>query len=222
MAGNQKELFARYLEAGDKDRCLDFAITSLQEGSIDIAGLYEEILTPALNEMNTCLSEDSDCIWKEHFKTSIVRTIIECCYPFILKVKKRIKRLGIKVLVFCPENELHEMGARMVTDFFVLNGYDALFVGANTPVLQIKAAINREKPKYAAISVSDYYNLVAAQKAVKLIREAAEHRVYILVGGTAFENNKDAVSLIGADDCIACYADIVRMREGECRYETGI
>ena len=222
MGTGYKELFIEYLEAEDKDKCLDFALRRLSEGEFDIRELYEKIMAPALNQIKICPAENVNWIWKEHVKTSIVRTIIECCYPYIMKEKKAIKSLGIKVLVFCPENELHEIGARMITDFFILNGYNAIFVGANTPTEQIKAAVIYEKPRYVAISVSNYYNMISLKRAIEQIKATANNTVSILVGGIAFRGERNLAAQIGADAYLESYMDIRKLGEGDWKNEIGL
>lgn len=222
MENENKELFNKCFQAEDKDACLDFVISRLHSGEISIYELYEGILAPALNSLKICPQDESNCIWKEHVKTSIIRTIIECCYPFIARAKKDTKKVGIMVLVFCPENELHEIGARMVTDFFTLSGFDAIFIGANTPREQIKVAIDCIKPGYVAISVTDYYNLVAAKKAIDLIKTVSNGKTKVLVGGNAFRDNMELVAQIGADAYLESYEDVRRLGEEVLSNETGI
>lgn len=77
-----------YLENEDKENAVSYSLGLLDKNEIDITTLYEEVLAPSLNNM-VCKDEDEDLfIWKEHVRTSIVRTIIECCYPYIVKVVK--------------------------------------------------------------------------------------------------------------------------------------
>ena len=217
-----KNKFIEYLKAEDKESCVNFALDLVHKEIVTISALYEEILGPALNSINSCPGEEPDCIWKEHMQTSIVRTVIECCYPFVVQEVNKKRKLNIKVLVLCPENELHEIGARMVSDFFLLNGYDAVFVGSNTPKEQIKAAIARSKPRYIAISVTDYYNLVAAKNTIHLAKQSVDLEVKILVGGSAFRKNIDAVAQIGADLYIDTYEDIKRLGEEDYKNAFGV
>ena len=43
------------------------------------------------------------------------------------------ERCGRCVVVTCVGGELHELGARMVGDFFDMAGWDTYFCGADTP-----------------------------------------------------------------------------------------
>lgn len=202
--------FFNYLEAEDKQGAVKFAVGILESGNIDIVDLYEQVLTPSLYNM-TCKKDDKNsCIWREHERTSIVRTIIECCYPHIMKEieEQSIKIKPGNVLVLCPAEEYHEIGARMVADFFMLCGYKAIFIGSNTPREDLLSSLDYLKPKYIAISVTDYYNLVTAAKTIKELRESSYKNYEIIVGGQAFKKNPEAYKKIGADKFVSTFKDI--------------
>ena len=211
--------FISLLSQENKEKCVDFVLSRLSKGELDIATLYDEILAPALNSI-VCEFEDTDIfVWKEHVKSAIVRTIIECCFPHVIRERdaRYGGRMGEKVLVVCPVDEYHEIGAKMVADYFTLCGYDATFVGANTPGMNIVAAVSDAKPKYLAISVSNYYNIVAAEKAIAKIREAGHRNLKIIVGGNAFRKNPDEYRRIGADMLLQTFEDIKDLRGGGSR-----
>ena len=152
-----KEALLKSLEEENKDKSVKLALEALNTGKITIPFLYEEILKPSLYNIDEC--KDDDCIWKEHVRTSIVRTIIEVAYPYVIEQKQGVVSNGLKVLLVCPEKEYHEIGLRMMADFFSLNGYEAIYIGTNTPKEQVLYAVNRLEPDYLALSVTDYYQI---------------------------------------------------------------
>lgn len=211
-----KEQFVEYLEMEDKERAYHYVMQKLQSEEIDVIDLYTKVLTPALNEMKCELSDHRICIWKEHIRTAIVRTIVEACYPFILKKRKELDLPDQgSVIVVCPPEEFHDLGARMVSDFFMINGYHSIFVGSNTPFEDFYQAIEILKPNIVAISVSNYYNLVVTKKIIATIREKIKDPVKIVVGGNAFFNRIDNFKLVGADIYTATYEDIQKIKEWE-------
>jgi methanogenic corrinoid protein MtbC1 len=208
--------FIRIIEKEDKRASIDFAVSRLQSKELDIVTLYSEILAPSLNHMK-CEGTEEFCIWKEHVRSSIVRSIIENCYPFVESErdeKYRSGASGVKVMVLCPAEELHEIGPRMVADFFTLLGYDVTFVGANTPKKSFLSAIETIKPKYIAISISNYYNLSAARRTIEDIRGTRHGKVRILVGGYAFRKNPEAYREIGADALVDTFSDLKKLKGG--------
>lgn len=199
--------FISYLEEENKGKALECILDKLETGKIQIVDLYKDVLAPSLNNMECKLENKEICIWKEHVRSSIIRSIIECCYPYVLKEKVK-DDTGKKVVIVCPSEEYHEIGARMAADFFILCGYDTTFVGSNTPKEDFLAAINVIKPDYIVVSVTNYYNLVAAKKDIDKIRGEGSFKGKILVGGYAFKNNKEAVNKVGADRFIDSFEDI--------------
>ena len=106
--------FISYLDAQNKEKGVIFVLSNLSDGQIDIPTLYNEILTPALNEATCKLEQRELCIWEEHLRTSIVRTIIEICYPYVIRARN--ERVGTslkgKVIVVCPPEESRMVSGR--------------------------------------------------------------------------------------------------------------
>jgi len=199
-----------YIEKEDKESAVEYAINLLNEGKIDILTLYRDILSPSLNNMFCNVDEKEICVWREHVRSSIVRTIIECAYPYVIKEREKrgIKRKNQSAIVVCPQEEYHEIGARMAADFYTLLGFDTVFVGANTPKEDFVSAINVLKPKYVVISVTNYYNIVNAERAIKKLRQKANYDLRIIVGGYAFKSNKEVYKKIGADYLLDTFEEI--------------
>jgi methanogenic corrinoid protein MtbC1 len=210
--------FLSYLDNKDKEKCVQFAVSNLTNGVLDVVTLYEEILTPALYSKFGGPDQKDIIIWEEHVRTSIVRTIIECCYPYVIKERdeKYKSRPKDKVVVLCPPEELHEIGARMVADFFTLCGYNITFVGANTPRDDIVNAIKYFQPEYIAISITNAFNLVTARKVVKRIVELEDSLKFkVILGGQACKNNPETCREMGVDLILNSFEDIRGLSEGE-------
>lgn len=190
------ELFDQFLvpfQISDKEQCVLLAMKWLQEKRIDTISLYEKILSPALATIECDVAAQEQSIWKEHIKTAIVRTIVECSYPYVLAEKR--DEFGTdwkgKVAVFCPDGEYHELGARMVSDFFTRLGYQSSFVGKSTPKEEILNLAMTLKPDCVAMSITNVYNLVAAKKAIDYLKEHGV-RLPVYVGGAALTHNDAA------------------------------
>jgi methanogenic corrinoid protein MtbC1 len=204
-----------YFDKKDKDSCVHFAMTGITNGLFTLPQLYEEVLTPALFSIDLCQGEDKGCIWDEHVKTGIVKTVIEALYPDVIKSKSKVEPLKIKVLLACPERELHDVGLRMMSDLFAIEGFDPVFIGANTPRDQVSIAIQIEKPKYVAISITDHYHLSEAKKLIEEIRKDHGNGISIILGGRAIKNNMTLFQNLDGDLFMDSYEDIIRLKEGE-------
>lgn len=207
---NLIEKFMDSFEKLDKEACVKLIQDSLKLNQIKIPDLYENILAPALNNMQCHNQEEKYCIWEEHVKTAIIRTIIENSYLLVLQ--ERDKNTNVKkekVVSLCPEGENHDLGAKMVADFFTLEGFEVLYVGANTPKFEFLDLIEIVQPQIIAISITNYYNLVSTKDTIRDIRARVNIPIDILVGGNAFRKNTDFKEL-GADFLLNSYHDIKR------------
>lgn len=198
-----------------KDRCVIWATENVKEGKLTIPELYGEVLVPALYSIDDCPEENPGCIWDEHVKTSIIRTIIESLYPTIIKLAERADEKNKKIVLTCPEREYHEVGLRMMADFFQINGYQVIYIGSNTPRNQIWEVIRSEKPDYVGISVTDYYLLSEAKKIIEKIKLECSKDIMIILGGQAFRNNPHTVEDFGGDIYIENYHDVLSLERGE-------
>ncbi len=213
---NNSDKFMQILENENKEEAVDFAMGLLKSGAVDIIKLYSDILKPALNNMQCSLADKDICVWKEHVRTAIVRTIVECCYPYV--IEKRNKENNPKrgnVIIVCPPEEYHDLGARMVADYFTICGYNAIFVGNNTPYDDFYNAADKINPDIIAISVSNYYNLVVTKKIIEDLRKKISKNTKIVVGGYAFTRDSKNISIVGADYYTDTFEDIKIVTEKE-------
>lgn len=202
--------FLGHLEREDRFACIEYAVSKLSSGELDVVTLYEDIVGPALNSIDCNINDKGFCIWKEHVRSSIVRTVIENCYTYVIKEREKSKISGRAgtAAVICPDGEYHEIGARIVADFFTMCGLDTTFVGSSTPKEEFISVLEYLKPDFIAVSVTNYYNLVSAGKTIKEIRSRYKGNLKILVGGNAFLKNPDAYKEIGADTHVRTFNEI--------------
>ncbi|HCX64086.1 MAG TPA: hypothetical protein DHN33_02595 [Eubacteriaceae bacterium] len=210
--------FKQYLEKEEKENAVRFAQRVVRD-QVSIQRFYEEILTPAMNTIE-CHNEEEDlCIFREHIRSGILRSVIESLYPVILE--QRSHATGKKAVVLCPDGEFHEMGARVVADYFTLLGYDSIFIGNSTPKESVVDAINYFSPDILAFSVTNYYNLHALQKTVEWIKNRYETPPLLLAGGNAVYRNRTFVEDLEVT-VIQQFKDLEQALKGGESNETGI
>ncbi|MEC9484747.1 MAG: cobalamin B12-binding domain-containing protein [Candidatus Izemoplasma sp.] len=211
----KKEYKALYetIKQAKKSKAVHMALDMVKNGKIDIITLYEHVLEPVLNDID-CGIDDLACIWQEHIRTNIVRTIIEAMYVHLEEMFKNndYQSLNKKVLVVCPTEEYHEIRARMATDFFYLVGYESIYIGANTPLHVIISAIKEEKLDILALSVTNRYHLSVTKHLVDAVK-VINPDIKIYVGGRAF-SSKDADTLIEPDKILWTFADFEALVKG--------
>ena len=207
-----KSAFMESLDRENKDECIQLSLEALEKSIYTIPTFYEEVLKEALYLVDEC--SDEDCIWREHVRTSIVRSVIECLYPHVINLKKQAVSANKKVVLACPEKEYHEIGLRMIDDFFNILGYKTIFVGTNTPKNQVLSAVLRMRPDYLAVSVTDYYLLFETQKMIQNVKSVFKD-LKIIVGGIAFKGNFSSIEKIGGDIYLETFQDLIQLRNGE-------
>lgn len=212
--------FVKILETEDRYEALRFILELMKEKKYSILEIYEELLTAALNAMVKTDDENVD-IWKEHVRTSIIKTIIENLLPFVQAERNATATpRGKTVAVLCPPEEYHDVGARMVTDILTIHGYETIFVGGNTPLRVFEAGLASQPIDYIAISISNPYHLVSTRRIIEGIR-AADDQVKIWVGGNAINKLEDRAEVLRADLIIHSLRDLADL-EGGVGNETGI
>ena len=161
---------------------------ALSNETISIEDLYENVLRKSLLVLTDKETDPTHKIWKEHIQSAIVRTIIEMAYPFVLKQRKT--NLNKKAAIVCPDGEQHELGARMVSDYLRILGFETYFVGRDTPRLEFLDMIKTLNLDVVAISVTNYYNL---SKALQTVVDVKEHfpEVTLVAGGRGLDLNAE-------------------------------
>lgn len=204
--------FVSLLDKEEKDKAIQYSLDVLKKKEVTLEELYLNVLAPSLYNFHCNDQDESICIWKEHARTSIVRTILEATYPFVIERKKEIKQKGKTIMVVCPSEEYHEIGAIIVAHYLSLAGYDARYIGANTPKNNIVSAVDVLHPDFVAISVTNYYNLVVTKKITEEIKTKYPE-VKIIVGGQAF-NHPGALEQVQYDYFLSSLTDLSQLEGG--------
>jgi len=115
----------------------------------------------------------------------------------------------------CVPGELHEMGARMVTDFFEMNGWDTYYLGANMPSESVVKYILETKPQCLAISATMTFHVSAVEELIRLIRmtPGMPSDLKIMVGGYPFEVAEGLWKNVGVDGFAQSATDAIELAE---------
>ena len=175
------EEFLKALIAGKHTLCAELAHKYLLKPS-SIKALYEDILKKALYEVGVLWEFNKISVATEHLASAIVESILNQLYPEIISEKKNNK----VVIAACVEKEFHQIGIKMISDLFEMNGWNALFLGSNTPTPEIISFMKIKNPDLLALSLSLYFNLPELEKMIKMVQSEFPD-FPILVGGQAFQ-----------------------------------
>ncbi len=174
-----KDFLAAQL-AGDRQAALRVLVENGLHRGFTIPELHLKVIQPAQYEIGRLWQENRISVAREHLATAIAQLGLAHLYRHL----PRDESNGRKVLVSCVEGELHEVGARMASDFLEMAGFDVYFLGANVPTDHLITMVREEQPDLLVLSVAITYHLPALKAAVKRLR--IEHpRLPIAVGGGA-------------------------------------
>ena len=203
LTGTAREPLAlAYLTAllrAERRTAIDMITGAVADG-IPIRELYLDVFQPVQREIGRLWQNNEISVAEEHYCTASTQAMMGQFYPQILSTP----RIGRKVVVACVGNELHEIGTRMVADFFEMAGWDGIYVGANTPAAALVEMVCRERPQLVALGVTMTYHLGTLGKVIERLR--GDERcadVKILVGGYVFQQHRELWRSVGADGSAA-------------------
>lgn len=189
LVQNTHKEFLNLLLSGNRSMCSDFAHKYVNNNG-SIQELYENILKKALYDVGELWEYNKISVATEHLASAIVEAILNEFYSKIILNKKNNKT----VIVACVEKEFHQIGIKMISDIFELNGWHAYFLGANTPTQELIAFAKTIKPDMLAISLSIYFHLPIIENMIQMIRKEFP-KLPILVGGQAFRHGGQNILL---------------------------
>jgi MerR family transcriptional regulator, light-induced transcriptional regulator len=166
--------------AGDRGRCVEI-VKELLESEIQLKELYIQLFQRSLYEVGRLWETNKISVAVEHLCTSITESLINLVYPYMFAAEHS----GKKAVITCTPGEYHQIGARMLADYFELKGWDSYFLGSNTPVTGLVKFIEECHPDLLAVSMSVYFNLNSLHTLVKSVCEYFPD-LEIIVGGQAF------------------------------------
>jgi|AntRauTorcE11897_2_1112592.scaffolds.fasta_scaffold00437_4 methanogenic corrinoid protein MtbC1 len=188
----------KYLDlllSGDRKKAAQL-IRKLVDDGTSIKDIYEHIFQKTQYEVGALWQTNQITVAHEHFCTAATQLIMSQLYPEIFATKKTGKRL-----VSCSVgSELHEIGIRMVTDYFEMEGWDTYYLGANMPDNHLIASIKETKADLLAISITIPLHISKAKNLIEKIRLESEfEQMKIIVGGYPFKIVPNLWKKVGAD-----------------------
>ncbi len=171
-------------------------VHDLIERGIDIKTIYITIFQASQHEIGRLWQNNQINVAQEHYCTAATQVIMSKLYPYIFKTPKS----GHRMVAACVNGELHELGIRMVADFFEMEGWDTYYLGANTPVKSLLESLSQYQAELLCISATINFNLAALAELIKAVRQSADtSKIKVLAGGRPFNIDPDLWWKIGAD-----------------------
>ena len=185
LAGTEAlDILARdYLAAllrGERQTASRLILDEADRGT-PVRDIYLLVFQRVLREVGRLWHCNHIGVAQEHYCTACTQVIISQLYPRVFSGEKKGRRL----VSTSVGGDLHEIGGRMVSDFFEMDGWDTFYLGANTPVSGVLQQVAERNPHVLAISASIPLYTHAVAELIAATR-ATGNPPRIMVGGAPF------------------------------------
>jgi MerR family transcriptional regulator, light-induced transcriptional regulator len=188
--------FLNHLIQMNSEQAYLFVLNEIENG-MSIKEVYLNILQPTLYKTGELWHQRKISVAKEHYITAAIQHIIGRLYQQLFKHKEQPK---YKVTAVCAGDELHEIGMRMVADFFEISNWDSYFLGSNIPVSVVLNQLVEQPTDLLAISATTSSHLVQVRDLIQAVRNHPTlKKTKIIVGGRAFNETPNLWKMIQAD-----------------------
>jgi MerR family transcriptional regulator, light-induced transcriptional regulator len=189
------EQYLEFLLDGDRHSAGKMIIEAVDNG-ISVKDIYLNVFQSSLYEIGRLWQENKITVAQEHYCTAATQLIMSQLYPYISKGEKT----GKVLVATSVSKELHEIGVRMVADFFEMEGWNTFYLGANTPTESIIETIIENNADLLLISATISSHIGEVIELIKTVRSCRECRdSKIIVGGYPFIVDKELWKKVGAD-----------------------
>jgi MerR family transcriptional regulator, light-induced transcriptional regulator len=168
---------------GDRSEALRIIREDATAAGLSIGQIYLGIIQDTQYRIGHLWEEGTVTIAQEHLATAISQLAIAQLYSMM----PRGAVSGRSVLIACVPGETHDMGPRIVADFFEMAGFDVRFLGADVPLEEIVDSALWHRPDLIALSATMSYNIPAFTETVRALRAQFGDDVLIAAGGQAFQ-----------------------------------
>jgi methanogenic corrinoid protein MtbC1/DNA-binding XRE family transcriptional regulator len=177
---NRADPVHRYVDAllgGDEDAAA-VVVTNAVAAGMAIADVYTALLTPAMIRVGDLWRRRRIDVAQQKLATQITLNQMDR----LRATGARKTRLPYRALVCCVEGETHSTGARMAADLLRLEGWSVDFLGADVPVRDVVALVQRREPNVLALSVTMQGNIKHVRRLLDELRRMPA-RPKIIIGG---------------------------------------
>ena len=199
MDNHLSPLAQNYLDnllIGNRNIALSLILNEASSG-VAVKDIYLQVFQPVQYEIGRLWQTNRISVAQEHYCTGATQLVMSQLYPYLFTGEKKNR----KMVTTCVPGELHEMGARMVTDFFEMHGWDTYYLGANMPIDGVIRFLKEVKPQCLAISATMTFHVSEVEDMIRRIRLSPDvpETMKIIVGGYPFKVAEGLWKSVGAD-----------------------
>ncbi len=192
------ELAKTYLNLllqGKRPEAAECIMNAVKQG-VSIKDIYLYVFQASQYEIGRLWHGKKVSVAQEHYCSAATERIMSQLYARIFGTERR----GRTYVGACVGGELHQIGSRMVADFFEMDGWDTYYMGANTPTPGILQAISEHNADILGISLSMSFHRSTLENLIQSVRKS-EHaeKLKIIAGGYSFIADPNLWKAVGAD-----------------------
>ena len=159
------------------------------------ADIYLEVLTPSQARLGKLWREGVINVAQEHLGTAITLDVMDS----LRREMKSQTGLGTRAVVTPVEGDPHWIGARMIADFLVMDGWEVDFLWIDTPAKDLAEYVQQRNVDLVALSSTQPEFLPNAKATADAIRELNRPAPKIMLGGRALYETNQNVKDLGCD-----------------------
>lgn len=195
---------------GDRTKA-EGVIEAALDAGVPVPALHTDVITRVQAEVGRMWQVGEIHVAEEHLGSRIVEDVL-------VFLRHRVRPAASSnaprktVVTASVAGNLHDIGARIVSDQFHLEGWKSIFLGADMPAGDLVLAVRDFKPDLVALSVGLGLNLRAASETIEAIRKERPD-TKVLVGGRPFDLVSRLWADVGADGCASDAVSAVQQGE---------
>jgi methanogenic corrinoid protein MtbC1 len=176
-------------------RAAEGVVDRFLEHGGDVAGVYADILMPALIHTGREWEHDRISVAHEHYISEVTRELIRSLGP---RMWSHAEGEGPSAVACCAPGERHVLGLLMVRDVLRSSGVTVHLLGEGAPAEAIRDFVVESRADWLCLSCTLGLHLPEVAQLIAMVRKERPD-VLILLGGSAFDGHPERAQLLGAD-----------------------
>ncbi len=206
------ELAQQYLDTllkADRKTASHLILDAVEKG-IPIKDIYIHVFQRSQYEIGRLWQMNKVSVAQEHYCTAATQLIMSQLYSHIFSTTRK----NHTVVATCVGGDLHEIGIRMVSDFFEMEGWDTYYLGANTPTPSVLQELETRHAEILAISATMTFHIRAVEQLIATVHSSNTlQHIKIIVGGYPFNIEPELWKHVGAHAYASNAQDAITVAE---------
>ncbi len=151
--------------------------------SSTLVGSEVHVIQPAMYGIGRAWQENRATVAQEHLATAISQSLMASAFGQVMPKDDN----GGRALLACTPGNHHDVGLRMVSDAFEMDGWQAQFLGGNTPLSALISQCTDYAPHVLCLSASLPQHLRILKETLLALRQRlGPDCPRVVVGGLVF------------------------------------